>query len=224
MSSWSESSSHRPSELSSRKRRRRSVRNAIPTLRSGWPLLPSNRAPQTPGPSPSGRNDGVGLLWRDTGRRTVDPEGPETGRNIAVTHFGEGLFEGGPAGDGPGPWRVGQGLDAAVGRPPLRLYVRLLQFDPRRLIRFVGQGTLELDRHHSYYDALVSRLGKSRDLAALGQAAFQATDGSVVVRKDWKVLLVDNTGLPPQFGVPPTSSASVAVTVADVILGCWAGD
>ena len=77
---------------------------------------------------------------------------------------------------------------------------------------------------YSYYDALVSRLGKSRDLAALGQAAFQATDGSVVVRKDWKVLLIDNTGLPPQFGVPPTSSASVAVTVADVILGCWAGD
>lgn len=77
---------------------------------------------------------------------------------------------------------------------------------------------------YSYYDALASRLGKSRDLAALGQAAFQSTDGSVVVRKDWKLLLVDNTGLPPQFGVPPTSSASVAVTVADVILGCWAGD
>ena len=68
------------------------------------------------------------------------------------------------------------------------------------------------------------RLGKSRDLEALGQAGFQTTDGSVVVRKDWKVLLVDNTGLPPQFGVPPTSASAVAVTVADVILGCWAGD
>ncbi len=77
---------------------------------------------------------------------------------------------------------------------------------------------------YAYYDALVARLGKSRDLQSLGQAAFQGTDGSVVVRKDWKVLLVDNIGLPAQFGVPPTSSASVAVTVADVILGCWAGD
>ena len=77
---------------------------------------------------------------------------------------------------------------------------------------------------YAYYDALGSRLGRSRDLQSLGQAAFQTTDGSVVVRKDWKVLLVDNTGLPPHFGVPPTSSASVAVTVADVILGCWAGD
>jgi hypothetical protein len=46
----------------------------------------------------------------------------------------------------------------------------------------------------------------------------------VVVRKDWKVLLVDSSGLPAQFGVPSTSSGDVAVTVADVILGCWAGD
>jgi len=76
----------------------------------------------------------------------------------------------------------------------------------------------------AYYDGLAASMGKARDLGTLGEAAFQTTDGSVVVRKDWKVLLVDNTGLPAQFGVPPTSSAAVAVTVADVILGCWAGD
>ena len=46
----------------------------------------------------------------------------------------------------------------------------------------------------------------------------------MVVRKDWKVLLVNVQGLPPQFGVPPTSSGDVAVTVSDVILGCWSGD
>ncbi len=77
---------------------------------------------------------------------------------------------------------------------------------------------------YAYYGAQVAVRGKSRDLEALGQAAFQSTDGSVVVRKDWKVLVVDDTGLPPRFGIPPTSSAAVAVTVADVILGCWAGD
>jgi len=76
----------------------------------------------------------------------------------------------------------------------------------------------------AYFDTLAARLGKSEDLGALGQAAFRTTDGSVVVRKDWKVLLVDATGLPARFGVPPTSSAEVAFTVADVILGCWAGD
>ena len=77
---------------------------------------------------------------------------------------------------------------------------------------------------YAYFDALAASRGKTRDLEALGQAAFQTTDGSVVVRKDWKVLVVDDTGLPARFGIPPTSSAAVAVTVADVILGCWAGD
>jgi hypothetical protein len=80
------------------------------------------------------------------------------------------------------------------------------------------------DQTYAYFDGLATQLGKSRDLEGLGQGAFQTSDGSVVVRKDWKVLLVDVSGLPSQFGVPPTSSGYVAVTVADVILGCWAGD
>jgi hypothetical protein len=76
----------------------------------------------------------------------------------------------------------------------------------------------------AYFRMLAARMGKTRDLQNLGQGAFQTADGSVVVRKDWKVLLVDASGLPPQFGVPPTPSGDVAVTVGDVILGCWAGD
>jgi len=76
----------------------------------------------------------------------------------------------------------------------------------------------------AYFNAQGVALGRTRDLSGLGQGAFQTSDGSVVVRKDWKVLLVDSSGLPAQFGVPPTSSGDVAVTVADVILGCWAGD
>jgi hypothetical protein len=76
----------------------------------------------------------------------------------------------------------------------------------------------------AYFNSLATTMGKSRNLSGLGQGAFQTTDGSVVVRKDWKVLLVDTSGLPAQFGMPPTSSGDVAVTVADVILGCWAGD
>jgi hypothetical protein len=46
----------------------------------------------------------------------------------------------------------------------------------------------------------------------------------MVVRKDWKVLVVDVAALPAQIGQPPTSSGEAAVTVADVILGCWNGD
>jgi hypothetical protein len=76
----------------------------------------------------------------------------------------------------------------------------------------------------AYFRMLGTELGNTRSLEGLGQGAFQTTDGSVVVRKDWKVLLVDSSDLPAQFGIPATSSGDVAVTVADVILGCWAGD
>ena len=76
----------------------------------------------------------------------------------------------------------------------------------------------------AYFASLGHELGDVGALGNLGQGAFTTSDGSVVVRKDWKVLLVDISPLPAQFGVPPTSRADVADTVSDVILGCWAGD
>jgi hypothetical protein len=76
----------------------------------------------------------------------------------------------------------------------------------------------------SYFHALGSRLGDTGALTGLGQGAFTTQNGSVVARKDWKVLLVDISGLPAQFGVPATSSADVANTVADIVMGCWSGD
>jgi hypothetical protein len=75
-----------------------------------------------------------------------------------------------------------------------------------------------------YFAMLGRQLGDVGRLGNLGQGAFTTSNGSVVVRKDWKVLLVDISDLPAQFGVPPTSRGDVADTVSDVILGCWAGD
>lgn len=75
-----------------------------------------------------------------------------------------------------------------------------------------------------YFRALGSHFGVAETLANLGQGAYQTTNGDVVVRKDWKVLLVDIAELPPQFGAPPAASADDAYTVADIILACWAGD
>ena len=76
----------------------------------------------------------------------------------------------------------------------------------------------------AYFNGLKSTYGDTGSLGNLGQGAFQTTDGSVVVRKDWKVLLVDVSGLPASFGKPATSRGDVAYTVADLILGCWDGD
>lgn len=76
----------------------------------------------------------------------------------------------------------------------------------------------------AYFYGLGVQFGNVESLPDLGQGAFKTSNGSVVVRKDYKVLLVNISGLPAQFGNPPTSSSEVANTVADLILGCWSGD
>jgi hypothetical protein len=76
----------------------------------------------------------------------------------------------------------------------------------------------------AYFHALGRALGDNGALGNLGQGAFTTGNGSVVVRKDWKVLVVEIAGLPREFGKPPTASPEVAFTVADLILGCWGGD
>jgi hypothetical protein len=75
----------------------------------------------------------------------------------------------------------------------------------------------------AYFDSLAAKLGKTKEIAGLGQGAFQVRDGSVVVRKDFKILLIDVTKLPAQFGVPPASRGDVAINVAETIMGCWTG-
>ncbi len=57
----------------------------------------------------------------------------------------------------------------------------------------------------------------------LGQDGFVATDGTASVRKDNKVLIVDVSKLPAQFGAPPQDRGGNASTIATVILGCWTG-
>ena len=48
---------------------------------------------------------------------------------------------------------------------------------------------------YAYFDKLAETLHKTTPVKGLGQAAFVVGDGSVVVRKDWKILLVDISGL-----------------------------
>jgi hypothetical protein len=76
----------------------------------------------------------------------------------------------------------------------------------------------------AYFAGLGREQGRTPTVPSLGQGSFQTANGSMVVRKDWKVLNVDISGLPAQFGRPPTSRGDVAVTIADLILACWSGD
>jgi hypothetical protein len=76
----------------------------------------------------------------------------------------------------------------------------------------------------AYYAGIGQAQGRTGTIRNLGQGAFQTANGSAVVRKDWKILTVDISDLPAQFGRPPTSRGDVAVTVADLILACWSGD
>lgn len=73
----------------------------------------------------------------------------------------------------------------------------------------------------AYFDEVVSSLGQRR-LFELGEEGFQANNGSVVIRKDNKVLDVDVTGLPARLGA--YSRPDVGSTVAITIMGCWTGD
>jgi hypothetical protein len=77
---------------------------------------------------------------------------------------------------------------------------------------------------YAYFDELAGTLHKTVPVQGLGQGAFVVGDGSVVVRKDWKILLVDISRLHGMVGSPPNSRDTVALDAAAVILGCWSGD
>jgi hypothetical protein len=75
----------------------------------------------------------------------------------------------------------------------------------------------------AYFTSLAHRLGQTQRLWTLGQGGFTTKNLSVVVRKDYKVLLVDISGLPARFGTPPHSRRDIALGVAATIMDCWTG-
>ena len=75
-----------------------------------------------------------------------------------------------------------------------------------------------------YFMGLAATLGKVPPALKIGDEAFAARSGSVVVHKDRRVLLVDVTKLPAAFGNPPLDRLTAAETVAITIMVCWTGD
>ena len=80
-----------------------------------------------------------------------------------------------------------------------------------------------VDETTAYYDSIGRQFGHGQDLQGLGEGAFLTSKGNVVVRKDYKVLYVDTTKLPAQFGVPADTPRNTGINTAATIMGCWVG-
>ena len=74
-----------------------------------------------------------------------------------------------------------------------------------------------------YFEKLGKILERRPGKVALGGDAFTARDGSVVVRKDFKVLDVDISQLSGKLGTPPMDPPIVALNIAATVMGCWTG-
>ena len=76
-----------------------------------------------------------------------------------------------------------------------------------------------------FFNAQKQKLGVKQNLFGLGQGAFLAKNDDVVVRKDYKVLIVDISNVPKPVGafVPAMVRSDVAINIASVIMSCWVG-
>jgi hypothetical protein len=76
-----------------------------------------------------------------------------------------------------------------------------------------------------YFNLQKQKLGLKENLFGLAQGAFVAKNDDVVVRKDYKVLVVDVKNVPKGSGafVPAMTRSDVATNVASVIMSCWVG-
>ncbi len=93
------------------------------------------------------------------------------------------------------------------------------------------QGTMTLsvrefdnaDETTAYYNQRANELGGKDQDVTIGQGAYTTKNGDTVVRKDFKVLTVDTTKLPANFGNPPDTRGNDAINVAATIMSCWTG-
>jgi hypothetical protein len=93
---------------------------------------------------------------------------------------------------------------------------------PRGTVRLFVKEMSSGDETTAYFDKVKEQYGGEQELKGLGQRAWVLKNGNVLVRKDYKTLLVDVSGIPPRF-VPAMRRSDVAINVAAVIMSCWTG-
>jgi hypothetical protein len=123
-------------------------------------------------------------------------------------------------------------IATAVGLPTSRPVAGTLKGDEYSCEYAYPAGTMRLSvteladdaSTDAFFGSLRQASAASEHLAGIGEDAYQSQDGSMVVRKDRKVLRVDVGGLPAQYGQPPTTRRQLAAAVAVVIMACWTGN
>jgi hypothetical protein len=75
-----------------------------------------------------------------------------------------------------------------------------------------------------YFNALGKTLGRTPGPASLQGTAFYTNDGSLVLRKDFKVMHVDLAQIPEKFGKPPGNHQNIGLRAGFAILSCWTGE
>ena len=93
---------------------------------------------------------------------------------------------------------------------------------PNGRITLTVKELADADTTTAFFESVQRKYGTTHQLIGLGQGAWILKNNNVVVRKDYKVLLVDVHGIPPSFGLSMTRS-DVATNIAVVIMGCWTG-
>ena len=151
-----------------------------------------------------------------TERRVLEVAGPEPSASARMVCAAEGKRE--IAGS--------VGLDTSrplTGRWSDHVYSCDYDYGGGRVLALSVKELSNASETTTYFNMLGTKLGRMRALQGLGQGAFQTRNGSTVVRKDYRVLLVDDARLPAQFGRPPSPRADVSLSVAATIMGCWTG-
>jgi hypothetical protein len=73
----------------------------------------------------------------------------------------------------------------------------------------------------AFFDEMGKRFGRDPGNFPMGDAWFRTSNDSIVVRKDYKVLHVEVSEVPEEFGGYSLTPQLVAVNVGETIMGCW---
>jgi hypothetical protein len=116
------------------------------------------------------------------------------------------------------------GVTAKVSTPTWVNHVYSCNYTyPNGVIKLAVKELVTQAQVVALYNSDAKTLGRRPDVVSFGQGAFITTNGSVIVRKDNKVLDIDVSHIPQKFGAPLQDRSNVALSIAATVMSCWTG-